>query len=380
MTYPAIALDTISSSQSQREVTFNEIASGLSKATLFGVKQRQTSGLTLTLYGGVFPGLSGPVLVADKTLTLTPSATNYISVNAVGVVSATTSIPDGWPGPMATAARALYELDVGTDAITDGVDYVVGPGQPGVVGPIGSTGLAGLELYQQRRRLAGTHGSGSGSLTTSIGMAVSGQGGSLAARSLDTSFFTGCIPYTAKPAGPSANSTGAFYSTGNWCHLGTATGRGGFDFFIRWCYESTFSGATTRRFVGLRDNSVGNFSSADPDSFVNIIGVGNNSADANLSIMHNAGSGTATMTTLGSNFPARTTNNTYELRLRSEPNSQSVDYSLLDAGTGNTATGTLTANIPAGGTFLGWAIMTDNGSTSGTTTFGFMDLSCNARY
>lgn len=87
-------LDTISSAQSQKEVTANELFDAGSPAMTLGRRADTTSGLTWGYFGGTVTLDDGSLLqIANGTKTLTNTATNYleldtsdgsVDVNAVG--------------------------------------------------------------------------------------------------------------------------------------------------------------------------------------------------------------------------------------------------------------------------------------------------------
>lgn len=185
------------------------------------------------------------------------------------------------------------------------------------------------------------------------------------------------IPYASYANNGVGGSTDLYSQ--NFCYLGNASGRGGFDVTIRWCYESPQS-SNGRRFMGLYNTAAGVFGNVEPDTILNTIGIGSKAGDANLSIIHNDGSGTATMATLGANFPALSTNNVYELNLVSVANSGTVTYTLTCIDTGNVATGTISSDLPANTQFLGLYMWSNTGSQSSTTGFGFMQAVAYTRY
>ena len=84
-------LDTISVSQSQKETTANELFDAASPATLFGRHASACSGLTWAYYGGRHWDGTAAVLIANGTLTLAASSTNYVEATSAGVVSSNTS-------------------------------------------------------------------------------------------------------------------------------------------------------------------------------------------------------------------------------------------------------------------------------------------------
>jgi hypothetical protein len=110
-------LDLISSSQQSPEVTANEMFNAGSPATHFGYRPRTSSGLTWGYYGGVFSVGGIPTQIADGTLTLSASATNYIQQNpTTGAVSTNTSA-------FTAGYIRLYTVVTGTNAPTDWDDW-----------------------------------------------------------------------------------------------------------------------------------------------------------------------------------------------------------------------------------------------------------------
>lgn len=79
---------------------------------------------------------------------------------------------------------------------------------------------------------------------------------------------------------------------------GTATRRD-LGFYIRVGFGVGDTGATCRMFVGLAANGFLQGTNAEPSTFTDIIGVGGQSGATTLSWYENDGSGTATMTALG---------------------------------------------------------------------------------
>lgn len=109
-------LDTIISSQAGKETRVNELMDAASPATLGGRRASTTSGLTWGFYGGLIYIAGVATSVANGTLALTASATNYVELDpATGVISFNTS---GF-----TAGRApLYQITTGTATVTTYLD------------------------------------------------------------------------------------------------------------------------------------------------------------------------------------------------------------------------------------------------------------------
>jgi hypothetical protein len=109
MAYPNIPLDTIESTQSQKEVTANALFEAMSPSALFGVSS--VSELTLELYGGVMLVDGVITAISTQSVLLTAATTNYVEATRAGVVSKNTT---GF-----TAGRIpLYTVTAGASTIS----------------------------------------------------------------------------------------------------------------------------------------------------------------------------------------------------------------------------------------------------------------------
>lgn len=110
-------LDGIVQGQGSQDVVANSMFDALSPASLYGRRASTTSGLNWGYYGGNIL-LNGVLTqIANGSLALTPSSTNYLEANpADGAVSKnTTGFTAGrWP---------LYSIVAGASAITSYTDY-----------------------------------------------------------------------------------------------------------------------------------------------------------------------------------------------------------------------------------------------------------------
>ena len=109
-------LDLISPSQASKEATANEAFNAMSPGALFGRRASTCTGLTWGYYGG--PMLVDGVLtvIANGTVALTASTTNYIEATRAGVVSKNTTAFT--PGQI-----PLYTAVTGTSTITSWTEY-----------------------------------------------------------------------------------------------------------------------------------------------------------------------------------------------------------------------------------------------------------------
>jgi hypothetical protein len=109
-------LDTLSSSQAQKEVTANALFDAGSPATLFGRRASTTSGLTWGYYGGILTVDGVLTSISNGTVALSASTTNYVESNRAGTVSKNTT---GF-----TAGRIpLYTIVTGASSVTSYTDH-----------------------------------------------------------------------------------------------------------------------------------------------------------------------------------------------------------------------------------------------------------------
>lgn len=116
MSNSTVTFDAIVQSQASKEVTANAFFDAVSPASFFGRRQSTTTGLTWGYYGGNIIVDGVLTQLANGTLALTASATNYIEITRAGVISKNTT---GFtPGSI-----PLYSVVVGASTITSYIDY-----------------------------------------------------------------------------------------------------------------------------------------------------------------------------------------------------------------------------------------------------------------
>lgn len=164
---------------------------------------------------------------------------------------------------------------------------------------------------------------------------------------------------SAATAGSSASLR---YAAAYLCR-GAAAGAGGF--LCRWIWHANDAAtvAQARCFVGLA-GTTGALGNVDPSTLLNIIGIGADSGETNLSIMHNDASGTATKVALGTSYPAHDTTAVYELILYAPPHASAVEYRVRNLSTGAVASGSITTDLPAGSQMLTHHVWRNNGATA----------------
>jgi hypothetical protein len=125
----------ISASQANKEATLNALVDALSPASLYGRNAVTTAALTWGYYGGTVSISGAPMQIANGTVTLAPSTTNYVEANqSTGAVSVNQT-------GFTTGRTPLYTVVAGASTVTSYADLRTG-GQ-GPAGPAGATGATG---------------------------------------------------------------------------------------------------------------------------------------------------------------------------------------------------------------------------------------------
>jgi hypothetical protein len=109
-------LAQISETQAQKATTANENFDAVSWAGMFGRRAVGISGLTWAYFGGMLYAAGVATPIADGTVALTNTATNYVEVTNAGVVSANTS-------GFTTGRIPLYTVTCAGGVITAYTDY-----------------------------------------------------------------------------------------------------------------------------------------------------------------------------------------------------------------------------------------------------------------
>ena len=159
-----------------------------------------------------------------------------------------------------------------------------------------------------------------------------------------TSLITSFERVTQTSANAQNRAAGARHSSNRWFR-GNSAGFGGFR--VRTRIGTTTSIANQRMFIGWFGFAGADFTlTQNPSQQVNIFGVGYDSADTNLFVIHNDGAGAATKVDLGANFPKNSTS-VYDIEIWSEPNDTEIHYIVTNLGTGDQASGDISTEIPA---------------------------------
>jgi hypothetical protein len=108
-------LDTIQQSQAQKEVTANALLDAASPAMLFGRRATTTTGLTWGYYGGYLSVSGTPTAIANGTVALTASTTNYVEATTAGAVSKNTTAFTSGRIPLYVIVTLTATVDSYTD-------------------------------------------------------------------------------------------------------------------------------------------------------------------------------------------------------------------------------------------------------------------------
>ena len=108
--------DALVQSQSGKEITANAFFDAASPATTFSRRASTCSGLTWGYYGGTIQVDGVITQIANGTLTLTASTTNYVETTRAGIVSKNTT-------GFTAGSIPLYQIVCGTATVTSYTDY-----------------------------------------------------------------------------------------------------------------------------------------------------------------------------------------------------------------------------------------------------------------
>jgi hypothetical protein len=268
------------------------------------------------------------------------------------IVNATTNtgkilVSDGGIVKYRTAAETISDILTVTNTGTNGAATLTGttlniPVYEGSLIPK----LQGNEIWR-----GSTFRNNSTTIDTTAGIVLS-TSGTNTARSVGTTSYatrsirlgvTASITALGRYSGMRGSAllwyvTGGFLYTGEFNISDTATATGTHNF---WGVASSTA-----------DLAIGGSNNDQPSALTNIIAFANDSGDANLQIMHNDASGTATKTDLGASFPSNRTagaaiTTIYSCYLYNAPGSTDVIYRIVNKETGAVAQGTLNTNLPA---------------------------------
>lgn len=165
-----------------------------------------------------------------------------------------------------------------------------------------------------------------------------------------------------------ANSASELRYAATQCYGGSGVS-GGYYAVFRFGISSAV--AAQRIAVGLWASTAATSTSTQPSALVNGVWIGNDSADANLQLMYNDGSGTATKVDLGASFVKNQVEGIYELILFCKPADTTIYYRVKRLDAAGEVSGSLTTDIPATSTFLTPHFYANNGGTAAAVILDF---------
>ena len=147
---------------------------------------------------------------------------------------------------------------------------------------------------------------------------------------------------------------------------GPGAGIGGFKAHMLGAPSVGCTNSSHRFFMGMIEQKA-SLPDQNPSGMTNFVGIGYDSADSQLHIMHNDGSGSATKVALGASFPKPTSDNSvwYSLRLTAPAGTtRTIDWEVTELQTGAVASGTITTDLPATDKFVSPAAFNGVGGVS----------------
>jgi hypothetical protein len=156
---------------------------------------------------------------------------------------------------------------------------------------------------------------------------------------------------------------------------GASSDLGGFRMSLIWGPATGVATTTNRAWAGL-SNVTAAPTDVEPSTTLTMVGMGWDAADANVQMMFNDATGTATKVDLGASFPVPTTDKSamYKLELYSpKGTTQSVQWRVTELIGGAVAQGTQTTDLPTTATLLApraWMSVGGTSSVIGMALFG----------
>lgn len=308
---------------------------------------------------GLTSGTISGTSISAETLTATTVRANSIILEAYSATTSATSI---------TSGLKIYDRKK------------AGRNQLETFDPIGQTTTFQSHFGTTNVRYIKAVGNGGTTLAT-LGL-VPAIGGTSQPKSYSTASLLGSLQRVGMRTTATQQTTASLITNNGgavpfW--LGNAANLGGFHMICR--FGIAQSQTNMRWFVGLY-SAVTAISNVEPSSLGSIIGFGIDSGQTTIRFINNDNAGTATMTDLGSNFPATTANAVYEVQLYTPPCGTTIYYSIerLDASSPTILEGEVNTNIPSNTTFLGGHLYINNSTTAADAIMDFIQLHIETKY
>lgn len=214
---------------------------------------------------------------------------------------------------------------------------------------------------------------GNGTTTNSIGQGFGSNGTATTRTTAGTNAYTSYrkMAYVGAAA---INTLVGWRSSNLFCSFSNSVGRCGFLVIMRWA-NSGASNAALRVYAGMHPSSSQFTATSDPSATLNAFCFGADAADANLQFMTNDGSGVATKTDLGVDFPKNTQNaDYYEAAIWNYRNSYIGYWYIKNKITGKIKQGSTAANLPTVNTLIGWQVGFSSGDTAAAPEIDVTDV------
>lgn len=210
---------------------------------------------------------------------------------------------------------------------------------------------------------------GSTTLTVSGSMQAGGATGTAAAVAWASTDARTRAKWVQYPTTAAVNLNAGYRANTDYVWRGSAANLGGF--YVWGSMNIVTGNAGQRVFMGLKDATAVLTAASDPNAALDTVYFGANAADTNLSICSNDNAGTATCTTLGASFPAKTANSAYDVAFWAAPNGSTIGYSIRHVVSGAVSTGTLSTDLPRNTIQLGFDFNINSGTGAVVTTMQF---------
>lgn len=231
----------------------------------------------------------------------------------------------------------------------------------------GLTGPLQPALFANSIRL---YSPGNGTAIGAIGMVAMATATISHPAIASTNLWTSIPRWRMATSTTAGNSSGVRAADAVW--RGNAAGLGGFFFAARCTANVTTTNG--RAFVGLNDTTavIGN---VNPSTLTQGVYYGFDSAQTTWRVCSNDSTGSATCTDLGAQFPVNLGSDGFEFRLFASANGSDIKYWAQRLGTGDTASGTISTDLPTNTTMLAPQLWVNNGTDASAN-----NLECSRLY
>lgn len=231
--------------------------------------------------------------------------------------------------------------------------------EKGLYFPLGAAALGADRFWGAARVSPGS------AAPVNLGFAMTGYGTGAAATISSTNLFTK-LPRVTYTTAASAN-TAAGVRNGALFLVRDI----GFLLRLRFGVSGTV-GTTPNGFFGLQAGTAQLTGSTAPSAFTQTIYAGWDSGQTTLRIGTNDGTGTATTTDLGANFPVNTSaTDIYDVTFYCTSDTSQLFYHVLRVNTGNEASGTITTDLPTSSSYLALHMQINPGATAEAVQYSF---------